>query len=105
MKRIAGVMLALILAACGKPGADFEGKWAVPDQPFSMTIERNADTFLVKLSDSTKPNEQNPPIPAVLKDGQLVLSTFANPTITYVKSSGTLLMSSSIGGYEFKRSK
>jgi len=106
MKRIAMLALALALSACGKSGAEFEGKWAVVSgQPNFMSVERNDNDFIVRLYDSSTPPEKATPMSAVLKDGKLVVSAFAAPTITYVKSTGNLVFSSAMGGYEFKRAK
>lgn len=99
------LMLALALSACGKPGTEFEGKWVVPGQPNYMSVERNDNDFVIRLYDADTPAEKTTPMTAVLKDGKLVVSGFASPTITYVKATGNLVLSSAVGGYEFKRAK
>lgn len=105
MKKIAILMLAVVLSACGNNGGEFEGKWVETNDGTSlMSIERNNNEFLVTISDSTEPADAFTPIPATLKDGKLFLER-SGATVTYVKATKTAVVSSMLAGAEFKRVK
>ncbi|HEY8098463.1 MAG TPA: hypothetical protein VIE65_20560, partial [Methylobacter sp.] len=50
-KRIVFVLLALLLAGCYKPGADYLGKWKAADGKHAFEISQNGDNFLVKITE------------------------------------------------------
>jgi hypothetical protein len=105
MKKLAVLMLAVALTACAKQGGDFEGKWIGTDNGRSlMTIERNGDQYLVRLTDTHAPKDPDAPIPAELKDGKLLLERMG-ATVTYAKSSNTAVLNTPMGSVEFKHAK
>ena len=106
MKKMATLALALVLAACGNKGSDFEGHWVeVGNGRNLMSIERNNSEYLVHLTDTKRPNDPDVPIPAVLKDGKLVMDRLGSPSITYVKDKDIAVVSSMMGGLSFQRAK
>ena len=105
MKKIAFLIIALVLSACGDNGGEFEGKWVETNGGTSlMSIERNNNEFLVTLSDSTEPSDASTPIPATLKEGKLFLER-SGSTVTFVQATKTAVVSNMLAGAEFKRVK
>jgi hypothetical protein len=103
--------MALILAACGRSGSEYLGKWQDSVNPDRGTIEisRNGDNYLVKITTVGFRGKQNlATVPAVAKNGLLEIPAGAmgGVTLTYVKDSDALLVSGGLGGNsEMKRVK
>lgn len=103
MKKIATLLFSLFLAACGNSNSQLEGNWIGTDNGRTlMTIERNNDEYLVRLKDTKRPNDQNPPVPAILENGKLVMRS-GGSTVTYIKATNTAVVSNVLGGLEFSR--
>lgn len=105
MKKITLVAIALCIVACSDGGSKLEGRWIGTDGGRTlMTVERNNDEYLVRLSDTKLPNNPAHPIPARLQDGKLVMSS-GGSTVTYINATNTVVVSNMLGGLEFKRAK
>lgn len=110
MNRLVCIAAALILSACGQKGTEFVGSWQCVKYPTrSAEIERNGDNFLVKditPSMFTRGKMETNVLPAVYKDGVLVVSGgFGTANVGYVKASDTLLMPTIGGSLEYHRVK
>lgn len=93
------VLAAILAAGCSHPGDKFVGKW-VSKSNANDTIEivRNGDGYLV-VSGQSKTG-------ASFKDGQLeIASMMGMITLTYIKSSDTLVMPGFFGQAEYERAK
>lgn len=105
MRKITLVALALFIVACSDDGSKLEGRWIGTDGGRTlMTVERNNDEYLVRLSDTKLPNTPTHPVPASLHDGKLVMSS-GGSTVTYIKATNTAVVSNMLGGLEFKRAE
>lgn len=111
MKKLASVLLMILLAGCNEGGGDsFVGNWQnTKNTKFTLAIERAGDAFLVSetapsirgrgLMDTTK-------LAANCREGQLRMQTaFGTSSISYLKASDTLLMPTMGGSVEYKRIK
>lgn len=119
MKRKQFVWTAITLAAlscslltgCGKKGGDeYVGTWEDKDRHSStMVIEKNGDGFLINMASkqvAANGERKTGSVPATLKDG--VLNYPNGPvtgTVTYVKASDSLLVSTFAGTLPFERVK
>jgi len=102
MKRVwITVAMVLSVAACNDDsGTEYLGKWeSVNHNRFPWLIERNGNAFIARLLDTNSGGAQS--IPAMLKDGTLMLQTpIGNLPLAIDKKSGHLLIS----GDEFQKS-
>ena len=115
MKNILFVFLVALLSACGRPGADYLGKWQAGDGKHFVEISQNGDSLLLKITEpaykglfiSQPGNTSTTTLPGTIKDGLLkVDGPLGGVTITYVKGSDTLLFPNFTGGNtEYKRAK
>ena len=118
MKNILFVFLVALLSACGRPGADYLGKWQAGDGKHFVEISQNGDSLLLKITEPaykglfiSQPgnpgNTSTTTLPGTIKDGLLkVDGPLGGVTITYVKGSDTLLFPNFMGGNtEYKRAK
>lgn len=105
------VLAASLLTGCGKNGGDeYLGTWEDNDRHSStMVIEKNGDGFLINMaSKHVGPNGERKTgsVPATLKEG--VLSYPNGPvtgTVTYIKASDSLIVSTFAGNLPFERVK
>jgi hypothetical protein len=109
MKKIAVIMIAIVLTACGDNGSEYVGKWARKDNPkLTAEIARNGDSFIIKQTDYAifTPGLKTTNIPATFKDGLLQVQTgMGSANISYVKDRDTLLWPTIGGSTEYQRSK
>ncbi|HEY6251911.1 MAG TPA: hypothetical protein VI685_18285, partial [Candidatus Angelobacter sp.] len=99
--------LALVGLGCGKPGAEYLGKWQnTKNKNDQFEIVRNGDNFLV--TKSSKSGHGKPTtLSCVLRDG-ILQSTggFGTATLTYVKATDRLTTPGFLGGnLEYERVK
>lgn len=105
------VFSASLLTGCGRHGGDeYLGTWEDQDRHSStMIIEKNGDGFLINMaSKQLGPNgeKKTGSVPATFKDG--VLSYPNGPvtgTVTYIKASDSLIVSTFAGNLPFVRVK
>jgi hypothetical protein len=105
MTRITGrwvpalLLFSLLITGCSSQGSEFVGKWVNTKNPSDvMEITRNGEQFLI-LSSHDK-------LGATYKDGALqVPSVMGTITVTYIKSSDTLIAPGFFGQSEYKRAK
>lgn len=84
--------LAIALAACSKPGAQFEGKWQNVKKPQEVfEISRNGENFIMELN--------NKKIPATLNGETLTVKNVFSFDFAHIKATDTLAGA----GEEFKR--
>jgi hypothetical protein len=107
MKKIAVLIVAIVLSACGSKGNEYLGKWQEAGKSSLIVIEPNGDGFLVHGENSAKPGiAEGPPQAGVLKDGAIVIQgQISAPTITYVKATDSLILSTFIGSAQLRRAK
>ena len=119
MKRKQFVLAAITLAAlsgsllagCGKKGGDeYVGTWEDKDRHSStMVIEKNGEGFLINMASKqvgANGERKTSSLPATLKDGVLNYPNGpATGTVTYVKASDSLLVSTFVGTFPFERVK
>jgi hypothetical protein len=94
---LSAMLLAALVVGCSKPGSDFVGKWVnTQDASEVLDISRNGDGFLIGA------NGQN--LGATYKDGALQMDGMMGAvSLTYVKSTDTLLAPGVGGQGEYKR--
>lgn len=101
-KAVRSLMLVTVLAAgCSKPGSEFVGKWVNSSNTTdTMDIERNGDQFTITGADQEK-------IPATYNNGSLQVAGVMGSmmTLTYVKSSDSVVAPGLIGQVQYKRAK
>ena len=94
------LFLAVLTVACSRQGSEYLGKWVNTTKPSdTMEITRNGEQYLLSGK-----------VPATYKDGALqVAGPFGTITLTYIKSSDTLVLYQGAGILserdEFKRVK
>ena len=93
------LLLTILFVGCSHPGSVFLGKWVNTTNPSdTMEITRNGEQFLI-LAGHDK-------VGATFKDGSLqVQSMMGTMTLTYIKSSDTLVGPGFFGQSEYKRVK
>lgn len=104
MKKLAIIVMAALLAACGsKDGAQFIGSYSA-DRPVQsdLVIEQNGDAFVVKETSSRRvggPRETTSHT-ATYKDGTLQIQVpTGSVAASYIKDRDVLLL----GNVEYKR--
>lgn len=108
MKKLAMLILSAALVACGDSASKFEGQWLETSHGTSqLDIKKNGDAYVIRASNPKKPGESPAaPVPAVLKDGKLVLENTGSPAaFTYVKDSDSIVFASEVGNEEYRRVK
>jgi len=103
MSRIIGkhtpllLLLSLLVVGCSRSGSQFVGKWVnITNASDTMEITQNGEQLLI-LSPQGK-------LGATYKDGALQIpSTMGTITLTYIKSSDTLVGPGFFGQSEYKR--
>lgn len=107
MKKIAVLIVAVVLGACGSKGSEYVGKWHEAGKPRLLVIERNGDGFLVHGENSAKPGiPEGPPQAGILKDDAIVIhGQIGSPTFTYVKASDSVVLSTFVGSVQLQRAK
>lgn len=109
MKKLATLILAVMLTGCSNKGGEFEGRWLDTGRGTSMLhIQRNDNDYLIRISNPKSRRDTSPgaPVPAVLKDGKLVMEkSMGAPTLTYVKANDSLVFASVLGSEEYRRAK
>lgn len=108
MKKIAILALTLVLSACGNKGPEFEGQWLDTRNGTSLLdIKKNGDEFVIRSSNpKVRGGSPGAPVPAVAKDGKLVLeNALGQPTFSYIAESDTLVFASVAGNEEYRRVK
>ena len=93
------LLLSLFVGGCSHAGSQFVGKWVnAKNANDTMEITRNGEQFLI-LAGRDK-------VGASFKDGSLqVQSMMGTMTLTYIKSSDTLVGPGFFGQSEYKRAK
>jgi hypothetical protein len=93
------LLLSLFVVGCSSRGSQFVGKWVNTTNPSdTMEITRNGEQFLI-----VSPNDKLG-LGATYKDGFLQApNTMGTMTLTYVKSSDTLIAPGLFGRSEYKR--
>jgi hypothetical protein len=102
MKKILSC-LVFLLAACSNPSGDeYLGDWRQVKYPAQKAkITRNGNDFIVarNMGFNKSMLEKFRPLPAKLKDGELIIGGIE--PVTIIKSSGNLI----IGASEYERDK
>jgi len=93
------LLLAMLFVGCSRPGSVFLGEWVNTTNPNdTVEIKRNGDQLLI-IAGHDK-------VGATFKDGSLqVSSMMGTMTLTYIKSSDTLVGPGFFGQTEYKRAK
>ena len=93
------LLLTILFVGCSRSGFVFLGKWVNTTNPNdTMEITRNGEQYLI-LAGHDK-------VGATFKDGSLqVQSMMGTMTLTYIKSSDTLVGPGFFGQSEYKRTK
>jgi predicted small lipoprotein YifL len=114
MKKLLLIILLVSLAACGRQGSAYLGKWQTPDGQHIVEISQNGESFLVKTTNpaykgsfvSQPGTTTTNTTPGTIKDGVLRIgSLFGDVSVTYVKQSDTLLFPTFGGSMEYQRTK
>jgi hypothetical protein len=107
MNKIATLIIAVVLGACSSKGNEYVGKWHEAGKSHLVVIEHNGEGFLVHGENSEKPGiPDGPPQPGIFKDGAIVMQgQMGTPTITYVKASDSLILSTFMGSAQLQRAK
>lgn len=115
MKKTLVLIFLTLLAACGRPGSDYLGKWQTNDGKHIVEISQNGDSLLLKITEpaykglfvSQPGDTTTTTMSGAVKDGLLkVDGPMGGVTITHVKASDTLLFPGFLGGnVEYRRAK
>jgi hypothetical protein len=115
VKKIAIAILMTLLAACGRHGNEYLGKWQTADGKHSVEISANSENLLLKFTDPaykgflvSQPGTTNSTtLSGTVKDGLLkVDAPLGTGTMTYVKERDVLLAPGFISDNdEYKRVK
>lgn len=111
MKKLAGILCAVLLAGCSEKGNEYIGKWENNEHGHrEMVVERNGDLFFINTVEPSmfkKGETETRKLPASYKDGQLqVQNGFGAVVIAYQKDKDALLLPTMGGaGMEYKRTK
>jgi len=115
VKNFVVVFLMTLLAACGRPGSQYLGRWQSEDGKRTVEISENGENFLLKVTQpaykgtfiSQPGDTTTTTIAGTVKDGILKIDgAFGGSTLTYVKADDTLINQGAMGGQTtYKRVK